>query len=128
MPDVVIQVIKNYERRRIIRKWRNNGSLLPPPHELKQIIIQQYFEIYNYCCFIETRTYMGKMVEAQKRRFKKIFSIELWLDLYKKAVERFKKDKNVTIIHGDSGEVLRDLMKSVYVPTIFWLDGIILGA
>lgn len=71
---------------------------------------------------------MGKMVEAQKRRFKKIFSIELWLDLYKKAVERFKKDKNVTIIHGDSGEVLRDLMKSVYVPTIFWLDGIILGA
>lgn len=35
----------------------------------------------------------------------------------------FNKDKNVTIIQGDSGKVLTKLLLDINEPAIFWLDG-----
>jgi hypothetical protein len=66
---------------------------------------------------------MGDMVEAQKKRFKKIFSIELGVELFNKAVLRFKNDKNVVILQGDSGKVLPEVLSNIEEPAIFWLDG-----
>lgn len=66
---------------------------------------------------------MGEMVEAQKLRFDKIYSIELGIDLYQKAKRRFKGNKSVTIINGDSGKVLPVLLEEISEPAIFWLDG-----
>lgn len=53
---------------------------------------------------VETGTYMGDMVEAQKARFRKVFSIELSIDLFNKAKKRFSKDKNVIYVQEDSGD------------------------
>ena len=63
------------------------------------------------------------MVEAQKKNFKNVISIELDTALFEAARERFKKDKNVTILQGDSGKVLPGVMEQITAPAIFWLDG-----
>jgi hypothetical protein len=96
---------------------------LPSLHIIKQNNIHKYRELFNVAILVETGTYLGDMVEAQKSYFKQVFSIELGLDLYQKAVERFKADKNVKILQGDSGNVLKDLVPKINEPVLFWLDG-----
>ena len=72
---------------------------------------------------VETGTYFGDMIEAQKKNFDKILSIELGEKLWRRAVNRFKKLKHITLIHGDSGEVLKNITKQLNEPALFWLDG-----
>jgi hypothetical protein len=106
-----------------ILNWIKDGSPVPPPHIVKQKTITEYQKIYGYSTFIETGTFMGDMVEAQKNLFKKIYSIEIGAKLFKKAVRRFKRNKNVKIILGDSGKVLPEIISNINEPAIFWLDG-----
>ena len=96
---------------------------MPPPHFVKQLAIKNEREICGYNIMIETGTYLGDMVEAQKNIFKKVYSIELGEELYSRAFKRFEGDKNVLILKGDSGAVLNELMLMIEEPAIFWLDG-----
>ncbi len=77
---------------------------------------------FKYDTFIETGTYHGDMVEAMKTRFKRIYSIELGDDLYTKACERFRGDKHIHLLHGDSAAVLPQVLRDLHEPAIFWLD------
>jgi hypothetical protein len=77
----------------------------------------------GYQLFVESGTYLGAMVEAQKSKFRKIYSIELGEFLHRDAVKLFEKDTHIEILCGDSGDVLVELIKSVKEPAIFWLDG-----
>jgi len=104
-------------------KWKKDGCPIPPPHIVKQITIKEYKDKYEYEILVETGTYKGAMVEAQKKRFRKIFSVELGVDLFNKAVKRFYNDKNVTIVQGDSGKVLPKILSEINEPALFWLDG-----
>lgn len=92
-------------------------------HKVKQDAIHDIRKEKGCKVFIETGTYLGDMVEAQRSNFSNIFSIELSDDLYRDAVSRFKEFPNVQILYGDSGKVLFDLMPSITEPAIFWLDG-----
>lgn len=114
---------QNTPNKDIIAQWKKNGKQMPPPHLVKQSAIKNEREKGNYDILIETGTYLGDMVEAQKHVFKKIYSIELGEELYINAVKRFEGDKNVLILQGDSGVVLKELMPLISVPAIFWLDG-----
>jgi hypothetical protein len=105
------------------KEWERSGCPVPPPHLVKQMTIAEYQRKYGLTTFIETGTFTGDMVEAQKKRFKKIISIELSDELYRKACRRFRKDKNVVIVKGDSGNVLPVILKGINEPAIFWLDG-----
>ena len=96
---------------------------LPVIHRIKQNNIQYYREKYGFEIFIETGTYLGEMVEAQKNHFEKLISIELSQTLFDQAVNRFKKDSHIHILQGDSGEVLKEVMKYLQEPALFWLDG-----
>lgn len=94
-----------------------------PSHRLKQLTIEQYQKKHNISILVETGTYMGDMVKAQLKNFKNIYSIELGKDLWENAVKRFEKDKQVKIIHGDSGKIFRDLIPKINEKELFWLDG-----
>ncbi|MDN3584402.1 hypothetical protein [Mucilaginibacter flavus] len=107
----------------VIENWNDAGQPVPPPHLVKQNIIKKLQQQFNYDLFIETGTYMGDMVEAQKKNFKEIISIELGEKLYSDAVYRFKNDKHVKILQGDSGDILAKLCADIDRPAIFWLDG-----
>jgi hypothetical protein len=107
----------------IIRDWEKQGRPVPPPPVVKQKLIREIQKEYGYKILIETGTYLGYMVSAQKKNFEKIYSIELSDELYLRAINKFEKFKHIKIIHGDSGEKLAEVMKEIKEPAIFWLDG-----
>jgi hypothetical protein len=124
IPEIVLFPLKNWlKRREIINSWIKNGYSVPVPSLVKQGVIIDYQKKYNCSTFIETGTYLGDTVEAMKTKFKKVISIELGMDLYINAKERFLNVKNVEIFQGDSGKVLPQIVLGLKDPAIFWLDG-----
>jgi len=116
-------------RRRRIRRlkskydeWKKKGSVLPMPHLGKQSVIQEYVEKFSPSVFVETGTYKGDMVYAMVPHFEDIYSIELDEELFRKARKKLAGYHNVHIIHGQSGEVLPEIMKGITQSCLFWLD------
>lgn len=107
----------------VLIAWRLLGSKIPPPHIVKQRAIRKTRKKFNARIFIESGTYLGDMVYAMRKDFQTIYSIELSDYYYKKALNRFKKNKNIKLIKGDSGMEIRKILKKVKEPVIFWLDG-----
>jgi hypothetical protein len=104
-------------------EWEKNGKPSPPPHIVKQMAIDEYQKKFNTKILVETGTYLGEMVEAQRDHFEKIYSIELSKKLFLKAVKRFKPYPHINILNGDSGIVLNKLLSEIDTPALFWLDG-----
>ena len=63
------------------------------------------------------------MVKAQRRLFRRIFTIELDGRLYDRAVARFRGDPRIVILRGGSGRVSPEVIERLDGRTIFWLDG-----
>lgn len=133
---MVIQVIKNMIRRtflydiiryirqrRELRDWEKMGKPVPPPPEVKQKTVRDYAAKFSIHTLVESGTCLGDMVYATKDTFDKIFSIELDKALYETAKKRFSKFKHISIIQGDSGEVLPNILTNITQPCLFWLDG-----
>lgn len=107
-----------------LRLWRNRDcEPLPPPHAYKQQVIAYYQSCFRYSLLIETGTFLGDMIEAQKNRFDSIVSIELSEMLHKKAKRRFRNQAHISILQGDSARVLPQVVQKITGPAIFWLDG-----
>jgi hypothetical protein len=72
--------------------------------------------------FVETGTFRGEMIDAQRGHFQKLFSIELNGELFRAATEKFARDPQVQLVQGDSGVKLRDVASTLNEPALFWLD------
>jgi len=123
IPQSVTNYINIINQKKEFKKWQQNGCPVPPPHLVKQMAIAEYQQKYNISILVETGSFLGDMVEAQKRRFNQIFSIELGVDLYRNTSKRFKRNEHIKILLGDSGKVLPDILSEINEPAIFWLDG-----
>jgi hypothetical protein len=123
LPDFVLRPLQEINLSRQVTAWKQSGGPIPPPYTVKQYAVIQYQK--KYCCstFIETGTYLGDMIEAQKRRFNKLISIELAESLFQRSKARFTSDVHIEILEGDSGKVLPSIMQHITEPVIFWLDG-----
>jgi len=117
------QYTKNKLHYNQFEDYINMGTFLPGLHLIKQNNIHAYRDQFGTEILVETGTYLGDMVEAQKSEFKFVYSIELSVALHKKAVERFINDKHIKIIQGDSAIVLKGLLPELNKPALFWLDG-----
>jgi FkbM family methyltransferase len=117
------RTIEQLRQRRDLAVWRRAGSPVPPPSVYKQMVVGAYGRRYRLKTLVETGTYYGDMVEAQRRRFGRIISIELSRDLHRLAVDRFANARNVAVLEGDSGELLRHVLADRQEPCLFWLDG-----
>jgi hypothetical protein len=74
--------------------------------------------------FIETGSYYGKGIDwALEAGFETIISIEITDYYYKLCKEKYRDNKNVTIILGDSSKVLHTIIKKINKNIVFWLDG-----
>ena len=109
--------------RKHYKRWLKQGKPVPPPHVVKQELINNYRDKYKLSVFIETGTYLGEMVYAQRNNFDLIYSVEIQPSLYEAAQKRFKKYRHITLLNGDSGEVLFNLMPTVKERVLLWLDG-----
>lgn len=89
----------------------------------KQSIVREYAIGFSLSTLIETGTFYGDMVNAMCHHFEHIWSIELDQRLFQKARRRFRWQRHVSILQGDSGKVLPDILTSVKEPSLFWLDG-----
>jgi hypothetical protein len=112
-----------YLKRKRIASWIRNDYPIPVPHDIKQITIQYYSIAHRLETLVETGTYLGDMVWAQRDHFKRIYSIELSGELFLKAKKRFHKQKHIRIIQGDSSEQIEKVLSEVGGPSLFWLDG-----
>lgn len=93
---------------------------IPPPSIIKQRIVTAFGMLYGLRVLVETGTYQGDMVEAQRPYFREIYSIELSRELHDAAKKRFDQP-HIHLLQGDSGEMLGNIHLSE--PTLFWLDG-----
>lgn len=94
----------------------------PIPHIVKQRIVKDYSKRFSMDTFVETGTFRGEMVFAMRRRFKRIFSIELDPVFYQQSKKKFSSMKHITILRGDSSHVLPEILKKINRPSLFWLD------
>ena len=115
--------ILGWRNRKTIRRWMAQGKPSPPPHAVKQEVLRKYGQMYSLQILVETGTYQGDMVQACKRRFKRILSIELDPALCEAARKKFSRDPHVSIHQGDSAKILPELLAELSDPGLFWLDG-----
>lgn len=123
LPEPISDCYLNYKYTKQLNAWKSKGCPLPTPHIVKQLVIKSYQKTHHIDTLIETGTYLGDMVYAQRKVFKKIYSIELSKQLHERAVKRFKKYSSIEILQGDSGVVLDSIIKNLNNKSIFWLDG-----
>lgn len=123
LPRSLRTKIRAVRKRQIVKQWYKQGHPMPPPHQVKQVEIEDYASKYGCTILVETGTYLGKMIEAEKEYFEKVYSVELSESLWKDAVKKFEKDAHVKLLNGDSGKVLYQLVPTLGKPAIFWLDG-----
>lgn len=122
-PPQNIRHLIQEERIEEYNNWLKAGKPIPTPHLVKQNIIKQYANIYHPDILIETGTFRGEMVDACSGLFKKIYSIELSHDLFQEASGRFSDQKHISILQGDSGKILPEILNKINEPCLFWLDG-----
>ncbi|MFT3807429.1 hypothetical protein [Arenimonas sp.] len=121
------RAIRNWRDRaawnRHLQEWERNGRPDPPPHLIKQATIRSYARKYGLKVLVETGTFHGDMVEAMRKEFDRIYSIELSPELHARAKRRFSGCENIEILQGDSGTELGRLIERMHGPALFWLDG-----
>jgi hypothetical protein len=111
------------EQEQELRDWESKGKPVPPPQLYKREVLKKYGASKGIKTFIETGTYLGETVSYLKNDFDKLISIELDTILYEKAKKKFSRNKRVHIYKGDSGVILRSVLKDISAPCLFWLDG-----
>jgi hypothetical protein len=89
---------KRVKKERLRSNWYKTGKPVPPPHFIKQEIVEYYARKFSIDILVETGTYLGGMIDAVKDSFNEIYSIELDPSLYMKAKKRFVNIKNIHII------------------------------
>jgi hypothetical protein len=103
--------------------WLSRGCQAPAPQAVKMRIVERYLREYNLRCLIETGTYLGDTVGYLSTTGIECLSIELCEHLHRQAMEFLAHRRNVTLIHGDSREMLPGLLAELDKPALFWLDG-----
>ena len=94
------------------------------PEVDKHKTLLDYALLCNLKVFVETGTYKGDTVKAmlRSRQFDQIHTVEVYVDRAKKARSKFKNFSQVTCWHGDSGDVLSQILQTTSEPALFWLD------
>ena len=104
--------------------WKLKGSPRPKvPHLIKQTAVREYAKRFHLPILIETGTQYGQMINAMRKYFREIYSIELDDTMYALAIKNFASQKHIHLLHGDSAVELPKLLPSISEPCLLWLDG-----
>ena len=102
--------------------------VLPKPNAqggplTKEMLSVLKFE-FNIDVFVESGTGCGETTRNAAEIFNKVYSVELYEPLYKKAKEELASFKNVYLYFGDSTKVFSEILKTVdpREKVLFWLD------
>jgi hypothetical protein len=102
--------------------WIVRGRPLHPPHLFKQRTVLAYARRFDLRTLVEAGTYYGEMVQAARRAFDQIYTVELDPGLAALARRRFLKCPHVHVLEGDSQKMIPKVLEEVKRPSLFWLD------
>ena len=120
--SLIGNVVEGYRIKQDYTGWIGKHKAATDPHAIKQLAVKTLAQKYGIRVFIETGTFLGDMVASVTSYFDRIYSIELNEDLFKQAVKRFAGYKHITIVHGDSSQVMPEILRPINIPCLFWLD------
>lgn len=69
LPEFLQNIYSNYKNKIQISKWKKQGMPIPVPHAIKQQVIDDYRSKHKITTFVESGTYLGDMICAQKNNF-----------------------------------------------------------
>ncbi len=107
----------------LVASWIENGKPMPAPNSIKANFILSIARSCQAPIFVESGTHKGQTVKRMQGHFEEIYSIELNDELYAFNVKQFSAFPEIKILHGDSGEVLANLLPTLNKKSLFWLDG-----
>jgi len=84
--------------------------------------LNKYAEATAYDVAVETGTLFGDSALRLSKYFSRVYTIEINRELFERASARFKGNDRVRVLFGDSKLVLRDLVKDIDEPCLFYLD------
>lgn len=116
--EIILPILLRIE----LHNWYMRKKHPPTPQLIKHRIIRKVAQKYSLKILVETGTYLGTMINANKSYFERIFTIELNRKLYNRAKKRFAKYQHIQVQHGDSAKILPKILRNIQNPTIFWLD------
>lgn len=91
--------------------------------QLKEEFLTYIKSFFNIETFIQTNFHDEKVTEKATHLFDCVLSIELGENLYDEACKRFKNCPKVRLFHGESGDILGDVISCANGRILFWLDG-----
>ncbi|MBN1679267.1 MAG: hypothetical protein JW966_03185 [Anaerolineae bacterium] len=119
---IAVPIVKYIRWEWAIRQWHAAGRTGAPPHLFKQRVVKQYARQFGLKTLVETGTHLGEMVNATKRTFDRIYTIELSEDRCREASQRFARFPHITVIQGSSDVMLPGVLAEISTPCLFWLD------
>jgi hypothetical protein len=81
-----------------------------------------YTENFKTNQYIETGTYRGDGVNEVKDLYNVVHSIELIEHWYNYNLDQFKNDPKVKLYHGDSAQLLPEILSQIHEPVTIFLD------
>jgi hypothetical protein len=105
--------------RRQARRW-------PHPERLnatgKHDLIRSVARDHGLRVLVETGTYEGETTYWLRNDFDRLVTIELEPRLYELANARLAPYEQIRVVHGNSPQVLPDVLADLDRPALFWLD------
>ena len=120
---------------RPLREWviarRDRASLLAyradpaasPPHAVKVETVLACARRHGIRRLVETGTFEGEMVRKVRGAFASLVTIELSPALAAEARRKLEPYSGITVLDGDSAEILPRVLAELRDPALFWLDG-----
>ena len=71
---------------------------------------------------IESGTYKGRTAKHLADLADHVTTIEAEFEHYRKSKKRLQKRKNVTVLYGDSSDLIRSVLPPIKVNCVMWLD------
>ena len=86
-------------------------------------IIEKLRSQFQVSTFVETGTYQGNTAAWAGEHFKHVFTIEGSPEFHRAAQERYRANRNIEFLLGDSRSQLREVVSRLAgTPALFWLD------
>lgn len=87
------------------------------------MLTKELLEKYKTNYFIETGTHSGRAVMmALELSIPHILSVEVWEKLYREFKEQLGENEAVQLYHGDSPDMLPEMLEDVKEPAVIFLD------
>jgi hypothetical protein len=102
-------------------QWIKNGYVSPSPHFVKQAVLIR--NSIKSAAWVETGTYLGSTTKKLQKLGCRVISIEPQSEYYSYNQKKFRKRKNVELLHGTSEAIFPSLIPSLNGDFNFWLDG-----